>query len=80
MEYDGLDDSTVQRVLTEMAVSTATAVVNVLNVLGPDVVIVKVCSDSSTYWNVLTETALMKHCPLQMGNIILLHHPSAERL
>ena len=25
VEYDGLDDSTVQRVLTEMAVSTATA-------------------------------------------------------
>jgi len=68
VEYDGLDDSTVQRVLTEMAVSTATAVVNVLNVLGPDVVVIEsVLCDSSTYWNVLTETAANEALPFADG-------------
>ena len=39
-----------------------------LNVLGPDVVVIEsVLCDSSTYWNVLTETAANEALPFADG-------------
>ncbi|HHV94039.1 MAG TPA: ROK family protein [Firmicutes bacterium] len=68
VEGDRFDNPVAQKVLTEIARSTATAVVNVLNVLGPDVVVIEsVLCDSRTYWTVLIETAAEEALPFAEG-------------
>ena len=68
MREIGFDNPVAQKVLTEIARSTATAVVNVLNVLGPDVVVIEsVLCDSRTYWTVLIETAAEEALPFAEG-------------
>lgn len=68
VERDKLQCSTAQRVLADMASSTASAIVNVLNILGPDTVVIEsVLCDSDTFWSVLINTTAQEALPFAEG-------------
>lgn len=67
-EEDELGNSVAQNVLTDIATSTATAIVNVLNILGPDTVVIEsALCESKTFWSVLTRTTAQEALPFAEG-------------
>ncbi len=76
VERDRLRCPVAQKVLADIASSTASAIVNVLNILGPDAVVIEsALCDSDTFWSVLTETTAKEALPFAEGKYQLL--PSA---
>ncbi|NMB11268.1 MAG: ROK family protein [Firmicutes bacterium] len=70
---DEQGDRIAQRVIADIASSTASAIVNVLNILGPDTVVIEsVLCDSSTFWSVLTGTTAKEALPFAEGKYQLL--------
>ncbi len=62
-----------QKVLADIASSTASAIVNVLNILGPDTVVIEsVLCESDTFWSVLSNTTAQEALPFAEGKYQLL--------
>ncbi|NMB26286.1 MAG: ROK family protein [Firmicutes bacterium] len=68
VNQDKLGCQTARGILIEIAGYTASAIVNVLNILGPDTVVVEsALCDSHTFWSVLVERVAQEALPFAEG-------------